>query len=320
MRFIDDLRQADFAYFGRNPAVRQWLDKERERDPVFLAHEYLTTDATPFYVTDVTQTLRGAQLNYVASASLLENFDGLTLPDGARQAVQAAEDPEFRELLKSYAINQNFRRDIFIKGAREMTGPERARALRRTGFAPLIRRSAMSTKLQTPLGEAAGHRALYEPLLDQLAQGRTTVGELLDATGRGLEEVVQACSALLASGQIYTAPGQRDGTRAGDLNAALVERAVLGGPYRDLAAPDLGISIPATDIEMVALDALARQRIDGARQLAEAVWVRFKPAGRFLVRDGETLITDRANLDELQTRAEAVLSEREPVWRALGLL
>lgn len=323
MRFIDGLRQAEFAYFGRNPAVRQWLDKERERDPVFLAHEHLTPDATPFYVTDVTQTLRPAQLDYVASASLLENFDGLTLPDGARQRVHEAEDPEFRELLKSYAINQSFRRDIFIKGAkgaREMTGPERARALRRTGFAPLVRRHAMSTKLQTPLGEATGHKALYEPVLDQLAQGRITVGELVDATGRGLDEVVQACSALLASGQVYTAPGRREGTCARDLNAALTERAVLGGPYRDLAAPDLGVSIPATDIEMVALDELARRRIDGARQLAEALWARFKPAGRFLVRDGETLTTDRANLDELQTRAEALLSEREPVWRALGLL
>lgn len=318
--FVQQLRDADVAYFAQNPSVLKRIDAMKDKDRTYLAHEYLNGTWQPLFFTDVADEMQAAKLEYVGSASLLENFEGLVLPQKAREVINQSSDPAFRELLKDYAINQQFRRDLFVKGTRTMTAVHKQESLRRTAFAPLKARADMSTTFKTPLGEANGQTEVYAPIMDQVAQGATSLHDLATTTHIDLGKLMQAAAALTSSGQIHPAQATTDSEPSRRLNRAVAKRVLRGEPYRYLAAPTVGNGINAGDVEITALEALTQNEINAPDALAQAIWSRFKPIGRRLVKDGQTLQTDAQNLRELRQRADDILNKRVPVWRELGLL
>ena len=320
--FVQRLREAGLAYFDRHPAATSKLDGmgEPASEAAYLAHEYLNTAAQPLYASDVADELAAAKLAYVGSADLIENYDALSLPEPARQALAESADPAFRELIRDYAVNRQFRRDIFVKGSRPGTGAQQDAALLDTALVPLRARSAMTANFTTHLGEMAGRTQVYRPLMDRLARGRATLGELTEATGVEPAACIQACAVLTATGQVHPAQPTADPAPAHRLGAELARRILQDELHGYLPAPAAGNGIAASDIEIVALDALREAGPETADRLARAVWSRFRAVGRRMVRDGETLTSERANLRELRRRARAILRERVPVWRKLGLL
>ena len=320
--FVQRLRDAEFAYFGQNPAVPKRIDKMKDKDRQYLAHEYLNGTWQPLFVTDVAREMAEAKLDYVGSAALLENFDALCLPKGAREVAAETTDPGFRELLKDYAINQQFRRDVYVKGARPMTGVEKQRALFDTAFAPLHPGAEMSFTFKTPLGEATGQSEVYQPVADAFAKGRTTLREVAGSSGIDGPRLLQAFAVLTSSGQIHPALPDGDPAPAQRINRAVAQRSLLGEPYRYLAAPAIANGINASDVEIAALDALRSQEggATDAEALAKAVWSQFRGVGRRLAKDGKALESDSDNLRELQDRLSTILQQRVPIWTELGLL
>ena len=65
-------------------------------------------------------------LEPVGSATLSENFDWMVLDQAARQALGAITDPDARELVRDYYLDQRFRCDVFARGNRQLGLDERA--------------------------------------------------------------------------------------------------------------------------------------------------------------------------------------------------
>jgi hypothetical protein len=318
--FVQQLRDADVAYFTQNPVVPKRIDAMKKKDRSYLAHEYLNGTWQPLFFTDVAEEMKAAKLEYVGSASLLENFDGLALPKKARKVIGQTRDPAYRELLKDYAMNQQFRRDIFVKGARTMTTVHKEATLRQTTFAPLKVRDDMSRSFKTPLGEAQGQSEIYEPVMDRIAEGRTSLEDLATTTKIDVGKLMQACAALTSSGQIHPALATPDIQPAQRLNRAVARRTLRDEPYRYLAAPNVANGINAGDVEITAVIMITDRDIKSPDQLADALWTRFKPIGRRLMKDGKAIEGDEQNVQELRQRADEILNKRVPVWRQLGVL
>ena len=318
--FVARLRAADMAYFAQNPAVPKRIDGMKDKDTRYLAHEYLNGTWQPLFFTDVAREMAAAKLSYVGSASLLENFDGLALPAKAREVVAAAGDPVFRELLRDFAINQQFRRDIFVKGARQMTGVEKQRALMDLPFAALKAPQAMSFTFKTPLGEAAGQGEIYTPIAQALGAGRTTIRAVSASTGIDPTRLLQAFALLTASGQAHPAIAGQTQEPAQRLSRAVARRSLLGEPYRYLAAPGIGNGVNASDVDITALEAVCADQAATPEALAQAIWKRFTPIGRRLLKDGKPLESEAENLAELRERAQGFLDQQLPVWKELGLM
>ncbi|MBK5937141.1 class I SAM-dependent methyltransferase [Halorhodospira halophila] len=322
LAFMQQLREAGLAYFERHPAAPAKLDGlgDIARESTYLAHEYLNTAAQPLYFTDVLAELAPARLDYVGSADLVENYDALSLPEPARAALEDVADPHYRELLRDYAVNRVFRRDVFIKGSRRGTPAQQDAAVLQTAVAPLLTRAEMTPVFHTHLGELTGQARIYQPLMDYIARSPTTLGDLRQATGVELPALIQACAVLVATGQAHPAQPPADPGPAGRLAELLAERILEDEAHGHLPAPAIGSAVVASDTEIVALAALRQGAPQRAERLAEAVWSRFRPVGRRMVRDGQVLEGERANLRELQERARGILRERLPVWQGLGLI
>ncbi|MFW6380207.1 MAG: class I SAM-dependent methyltransferase [Halorhodospira sp.] len=320
--FVQRLRQAGLAYLEQHPVVPAKLDGMGAvaSEATYLAHEYLNTAAQPLFFTDVAADLAAAKLDYVGSADLLENYDVLSLPEAVRPLIVEHADTRFRELLRDYAVNRVFRRDVFIKGSRPGTGAQQDAALLDTALVPLRTRPQMSATFVTNLGELTGSPDVYRPLMDRLARGRATLRELAEATGIELAKLIQACAVLTATGQAHPAQPAVDPAPSHRLTALLARRILEDEQHGHLPAPVAGNAIAASDIEIVAMAVLREEGAETADRLARAIWARFRPVGRRVMRDGELLDGERENLRELRRRAKAILRERVPVWRGLGLL
>ena len=321
--FLDSLAEADTRFFEVNQAAGERLKKMRDKDLRYLVHEYMPENWEPIYHTDMVREMSEAKLDFVGSAGLLDNFAALSLPEKTRELHDQISDPAYRELIKDFAVNQQFRRDVFVKGERRLTGPQERAQLRELTFVPLRTSERMSMQFRTPLGRATGQEAIYRPLIDAVGQGATKLGDLLGRIDAGTGQLVQASAALTQSAQIHPVVGDRGGTAVASarrLNRALAQRVLQGEGYSYLAAPAIGNAVPARDHEIIAYDVLSRHEVHTAEELAQGMLNRFKRVGRRLVKDGRTLETDEENLAEFRERADAVMREQVPVWQHLRIL
>jgi SAM-dependent methyltransferase len=321
--FIESLNNADTRYFEANTSAAPRLKKMREKNTRYLAHEYITDSWEPLYHTDVVRDVAGAKLDYMGSAGLLENFVTLSVPEKTRKLYEQYKDPAFRELIKDFAINQQFRRDVFVKGQRRLTSTQERHMLQALTFAPLRTRENMSYEFRTPLGRATGQENLYKPILDAVEGGPKKLADLQETADPDMGRLVQASAALTTSAQMHPVVDDMGGTATASarrLNRAVAQRVLIGDAYTYLAAPAIGNGIACRDHEIIAYDVLSHHNVSTADDLAQGMWARFKEVGRRLVKDGQTLWSDEENLNEFRNRAEDILENQVPVWKHLRIL
>jgi hypothetical protein len=175
-------------------------------------------------------------------------------------------------------------------------------------------------------GEAALHKDIVPPLLDQLAARDYAPKSFRDLV-RALptipvEALVTACAALV--GQGHASPCQEESAvlqvhkKCQALNLHILERAQIREEVSYLASPVTGSGVALNRAEQLFL--LARSR--GFDQPAE--WARFTlqlliDQGQKVLKDGKPLDTLEENLAELAAQANAFATDRMPILQALEI-
>src|SRR4029079_8692696 len=95
----------------------------------YLVHEFLQTGWQPLYVNEVRRDMAEIGLKPVGSAYLVENFDAWVLTRRARRLVAEIDDPDLRELVRDFCLDQRFRADVFARDAAPLDEPEQHRRL-----------------------------------------------------------------------------------------------------------------------------------------------------------------------------------------------
>ena len=302
----DTLAASGFGFFEVNGPLADHLARARTRDDRYLAHEYLNAGGGPCYVTDVMADMAGAKLDFVGSATLLENFDGIALAPEAQAQIDADSDPGWRELLRSYAMNQAFRRDIYVKGARPLTPRTRHARLFEHPFAALRPPEAISVDFDTPRGQASGQPEIYAPIVRALRAGPITAR---DVDGVPPEAALQALVALTAGLQVHPALPPADPAPARRLNAALARRLREGAPVSQLAVPATGNALTLSEAEIAVIAAVAADPEIGLSALSVQIANAMAEVGQ-----------PRPDPAQIEPTLSALLGERRPTWVALGLV
>jgi SAM-dependent methyltransferase len=317
-RFLD----TEPMYVRANPGIRERLAKIKEQGRDYLAHEYFNRDWTPLYHADVVAELTDAKLSFVGSASPLEGVDAINLT--AEQQARLAEVGEGaqRETLRDFLLNQQFRRDVFIRGAVPMPGTlmnERWLDLR---LALSTVRADVPQKVAGMLGEAELQADVYGPLLDGLASGPSTLRQIVAdpvVAKLGWPRLMQAVTILIGMGHLQPClDAKGDATRTAStraFNAAVLKRARSSADLQFLASPVTGGGVSVDRFQQLFL--LARQS-----NLADApafVWHILETSGQRLVKEGLALQTAEENLTELRSRYAMFLEKKLPVLEQLGI-
>jgi len=324
LAFASRLKAAEALYFKANPAIVGRLEKLPAQNKHYLAHEYLNEGWSAPYHADVARDMAAAKLSFIASATLAENFEGVVLSEPMRQVLAEIDDPVLAQTLRDYCFNQQFRRDIYVRGQPAVPLAEQRQRLFATHFVLNVPRKDLKLEFQLPAGKATGSKAIYEPIADALAGDGATLAQLLALPafkGQQPGGVVQALALLIGSGQAHPMIPGADARPARRLNALIARRVMNGGDYTFLAAARLGSALGANMLHMAALQEVmaSGSASPSAEALAPKIWAAMRRVGRSILKEGQPVKDDAEGIAEVGNQIRPFLTDTLPVWRKLGL-
>jgi SAM-dependent methyltransferase len=324
LEFAEKLLATNPLFSRANPLVGDRLAKMKAHNRHYLAHEYFNRDWHPMHFATMADWLEGAKVQYACSAHYLDHIDAVNLSAEQQAFLNEIPDRMFRETARDFMVNQQFRRDYWIKGARSLGALEQAEALRAQRFILVTPRADVSLKVNGSLGEATMSESVYAPILDLLADHRVkTLGQVEQGLKGGdvnFRQIVQAFMVLTGAGHL--APAQEDATVAKArkqterTNAHLRRKARGSNEIGYLASPVTGGGVTVDRFRQLFLSSIA----DGRKQPAEwaqSAWQTLAAQGQKLIKEGKPLESAEENLAELTAQAEAFAAKQLPILRAV---
>ncbi len=256
------------ALFPRQSGGRRPSQGHQNHNRNYLAHEFFNADWHPMPFSEAAGYLEQAKLSFAASSNLVSHIDALHLTAPQQQLLASIAHPILRESVRDYCENQQFRRDIFVKGPRTMTQPQQIDQLQSWRFMLITSERDVQYKIAGPVGEAQLQADVYRPLVAALAEGRHAPKSFAELAAHPTLRAVSAAqmaqalfvltglgyaSAVNPERQIQTV---RSRTRA--LNKVLIERAVFSGEIGFLASPVTGGGVAIGRIQQLFLRSIAR--------------------------------------------------------------
>lgn len=289
--------------------------------PGYMLHEFATEHWRPAFFADVAAAMGSARCEYAGSATLSENFPSMTLSAAQQALWREAPDQAARELVTDLCVPRAFRRDVYVRGIRRV-GAEAA-----TDAIMLVPTSLSQreVKLVAQAGEAALPPHIIGPMREALLQGPQSIAALRALPGCG-GATPQETLTMLVGSHVAMPMWQHPGAVAADsvaaarrMNAASMRRLAPHGvsPLAGegarlaLATPVLGGGLLADPLEIAVATLMAQEPPgpDGGVDVP-ALMGRLVPPGPPPPAEA---------LAGVQESVLAVLRQRWPLWRALGI-
>jgi SAM-dependent methyltransferase len=323
--FTQKLFALNPAFLRANATVAPRLEKVKEQNRHYLAHEYFNRDWHPMYFATMADWLEPAKLSYACSAHYLDHVDLLNLTPEQAAFLKDIPDPTFRETTRDFMVNQQFRRDYWVKGPRRLSPLEQAEQIRQLRVVLTAQRPSVSLKVTGALGEASMTEAVYAPILDLLADHKPkTIGQIEQALAPRISyaQILQAAMVLAGQGSLALVQDDAVAARARKqcerLNAHILAKARGSDDIAYLASPVTGGGISVNRAAQLFLLAASQGRKQPA-DWAAFTWQIFAAQGQRLIKNGKTIDTPEENLAELVAQAQAFAEKQLPVLKALGV-
>ena len=279
------------------------------------------------YFADMVRHLAHAKLSFAASAHYNDFLDTINLTAEHQALLKEVTDVNFRQTIRDYMVNQQFRKDYWVKGARRLNAVERDESLRAQSVVLTTPAVDVTLKAKGVLGEADMGEALYRPILDLLGDHQPkTLGQIeqaLQGNGIVLNQIVLAI--LLLIGQGYVSPVQDEKTiksakaKAQALNLVLMRKARGSGEINVLASPVTGGGLSISRFNQLFLLAQTEGHTT-PEQLAGFVWKILEQQNERIVQEGKALQTAEENLRELTAQATTFNDKVMPIIKALQII
>jgi SAM-dependent methyltransferase len=322
--FADKLVATNPLYSRANPSVPERLNTLKSQNRNYLAHEYFNADWHPMYFADMTKWLAPAKVGFACSTHLLDHVAQINFSADQQAILNDITDLEFKETVRDYMVNQQFRKDYWVKGARKLSALEQSEALRQLRVVLTTPRADIPLKVTAALGEANMSESVYGPILDAMADHKiktvAQLEQLVKDKGVNFAQLNQAIVILAGGGHVQLAQDEQVANKArktsDKLNACLMNKARGSTDISYLSSPVTGGGITVGRFAQLFL--LARSQ--GAKQPAEwaqFTWNLLAAQGQQIIKEGKQLTTADENLAELNAQAQAFADKQLPILKAL---
>lgn len=324
--FTEKLLATNPTYARANPQIAERITKIKEQNRHYLAHEYFNRDWHPMHFATMAEWLEGAKVQYACSAHYLDHIEAVNLTTEQHAFLKDIPDPMFRETTRDFMVNQQFRRDYWVKGARKLNALEQAEQLRQQKVLLVTHRPDVSLKVSGALGEADMSEVVYAPILDLLADHKArTLNQIeqgVKEKGIVFAQIIQAAMVLTGAGHlalvqddIVTSKAKKQTDK---LNAHLCLKARGSNDIGYLASPATGGGFTVNRFQQLFLHALSQGKKQPA-EWAQYVWQTIATQGQKLVKEGKTLEAAEENLAELTQQATTFAEKQLPILKALQI-
>jgi SAM-dependent methyltransferase len=327
IEFADKLLATNPNFAKANPAVAERIKALKGQNRHYLAHEYFNRDWHPMHFATMAEWLEPAKVQYACSANFVDHIDAANLSAAQQTFLAEIPDPMFRQSVRDFMVNQQFRKDYWVRGTRRMTSLEQAETLRLQRFVLTTCREDVTLKLAGALGEANLTEVVYKPILDLMSDHKPrTLGQIeqsVNGTGITFAQILQA--SIVMSGAGHFVQVQEDSIiakakkRTDKINSYLLSKARSSGETSFLASPVTGGGYSLDRFQQLFLLA-AGQGKRQSDEWANLTWQILSAQGQKLIKEGKTLETAEENIGELKLQASRFAEKLMPIVKALQIV
>jgi SAM-dependent methyltransferase len=327
LAFADKLFAANPAFARANPAIEERVKKIKGQNRNYVAHEYFNRDWLPMNFAEMGRWLEPAKLGFACSANYLDFVDAINLSTEQQALLNEIPDGMFRQTVRDFMVNQQFRKDYWVKGARTLSPLERSEGLRAQKVLLTTHRPDVSLKVNAALGEATMNETVYTPILDALADNKPkTLAQLelaVQSKGVNFAQLIQAVMLLTGAGHLASVQDEAAIPKArkhtDKLNNYLMLKARASSDIAYLASPVTGGGFTVQRFSQLFTLAINNGKKQPA-EWAQFAWSILVAQGQRIMKDGRTLETPEENLAELTEQANAFATKQLPVLKALQIV
>ena len=326
LEFADKLMATNPTYLKVNPIVAERLATLKSQNRNYIAHEYFNRDWLPMPFSKMAQWLSPAKVDFACSADYLGSVDVLNFTAEQQALLKDIPDKMFNQTVRDFIVGQNFRKDYWIKGVRHLSVLEQTEGLKAQKLMLIRPRADVSLKVSGALGEANMQEAIYNPILDVLADHKPySLGQielLLKPKNIAFGQIIQAV--MILSGPAILCAVQDDDVilnakRFTDkLNAYLMDKARGSADVITLASPVTGGGIGLGRVEQLFLLALSQGK-KLPTEWVQFTWQLLASQGQKIVKEGKPLESLEENLAEITTQANLFAEKELPILKALQI-
>jgi hypothetical protein len=257
----------------------------------------------------------------------LDSVEAVNLTPEQQAFLQDIHDPMFKQTVRDFMVNQQFRKDYWVKGARRLTPLEQAQGLRDQRLIMTAHRPDVTLKVTGALGESSLLEKVYAPVLDLMADHKirslAQIEQAVKDAGITFVDLFQTILVLCSNGTLSAAQDATATTKAkkhtDKLNTYLMLKARSHNDINFLASPVTGGGIAAGRFQQLFVMAI-QQGKKKPEDLALFVEQILASQGQKIVKEGKPFETTEQQLVELTSQATEFSSKQLPIMKALQIV
>ncbi len=328
VKFIEKFHKTAPLFLQANPILESKIQdilKRKNYDSNYLVHEYFSHHWQPLYFFEVARDMAEAKLTFATSAVVGDNYVNRRFTKEQKELLQEIETSELRETLGDYYTNCGFRKDIFVRGARKLSGLEQKEILSKFRFVTIkASMEDIEYDIEKPGGNIKLEKEIFEPLLSALDGQALTVEELLakpliKEKLQNFTNAIDVLTLLIAVGYVKPfLPIKNPTSRQSSIekfNSVVLERSRYGGELPSLISPLINNGVAVGRITQLFLLAYKRQ-VDPI----DFIYDVLATGGQKLAKDNKLLETEAENKAEIETRWHEFKTHRLPIYQKLKIV
>ena len=325
--FAQKLFETNPAYVRANPNAAERLKKVSLQDRNYLAHEYFNKDWHPMHFGTMSEWLASSKLTFACSAHYMDHIDAVNLTSEQQNLLSTIADPVFKQSVRDFMVNQQFRRDYWIKGPRKLSLSQQSELLKQHQMILINPVGSVLLKVSGALGEANLNKESYEPMLELMADHQVrSIGEIaekLKNKGITFPQVVQASMVLAGAGHLASVQTkehiQAAKKSSEKLNAFILNLSKSNSEITYLASPLTAGGISVNRVEQLFLLAILQNK-KKTNEWAESAWKILAEQNQRVLKDGKPMESAEENLNELNRLALEFSAKRLPILKQLLII
>lgn len=300
---IDRLRDLAPSIIKALPGMDARFQNMKAQDPSYLLQEYNNEFWEPLFVSQMIDDMAQVKLNYLGTATLPESFDAL-LPKELKDWLFTQESVTMREQLRDYALNQSFRRDLYVKGGNKYWTHEKMQAMHEARFVfnPMMKlpEEGVPFEIKGGILTISGKSEIYLPLLKYIREAGiagVSIAELMARSKDPSEKQSVSSAVTLMVHSNYLMPITNAEISSRQVTMQLTEAVLAGAPYKYLPLPMVGTALSMGEVDWVLMHLTLTE-------VPSDEWNKALP--ELLKRLGRSLLKDGAPIFDAATQAQIV--------------
>lgn len=325
--FVNRLFALNPRYAQQNPLVQAQFTRHVAHDPHYVAHEFFNLHWDLMHFDEIAARLSEAKVQFAVSATASQNVDSINFTSAQREELSKIRDVNFKETVRDFLQNTQFRRDYFIKGVRRISLKEQQDALMDMSVILMEPLKYFTYKTRGNLGEVNLVGKVYEPILEVLSDHVPhRIGDILEKTadkGINYSSLISALVILMSKGSLALAQ-ECDAAlirQCQGVNREILKRTASGQGISYMASPVTGSGVFMGQIPQLLVSALSEKKAEPVQEsLENYLHALFSKAKVTLNVNGKSCgALSAEGKEEIRRQTERFVSSL-PLYRNLHLL